>query len=212
MHARAGLTRERLISAALDIVDRDGLEALSMRRLGAELGVDPMAAYRHLPSKEALLDGVVEAVISGVDLTTDAAADWQVQVRQMMRAYLDALLAHPNALPLIAERPWKTPGSLRVLERALQILQGSGASLHDALVAVNAIGFFTSGLALAAGARQREPYAEEQQVRDLLALPVEEFPVIHEVLRSDQVVRGYGEVIDFAIEAIITRMDHITAS
>ncbi len=206
MSARAGLTRERLISAALAIVDRDGLDALSMRRLGAELGVDPMAAYRHIPNKEALLDGVVEAVISQVDLTIDPEMSWQEQVRQMMRAYLAALLAHPNALPLIAERPWKTPGSLLVLEHALQVITGAGASLHDALIAVNAVGFFTSGLAVAAGARSRDPYAENDQVKDLMSLPADRFPAIHEVIRTGQAVRGYDKVIDFAVEAIITQV------
>ncbi len=207
MNARARLTRERLIAVALAIVDRDGVEGLSMRKLGAELGVDPMAAYRHLPNKEALLDGVVEAVVSQVDITTDASLPWQDQVRQLMRAYLQALLAHPNALPLIAERPWKTPGALMILEHSLALMAGAGASLHDALVAVNAVGFFTSGLALAWGAQSRTPYSEDEQMNDLLALPADRFPSIHQVIETGQVLRGYDEVIDFAVEAIIARVD-----
>ena len=66
--AAKGLTREMLTAAALRIVDGDGLEALSMRRLGSELRVDPMAAYRHIPNKGILLDEVVEAVMSEIDI------------------------------------------------------------------------------------------------------------------------------------------------
>ena len=80
--AKSRLTREVLTAAALHIADAEGLEALSMRRLGAELGVDPMAAYRHLPNKKALLAGVVEAVLAGADVETDPAAPWQGHSRR----------------------------------------------------------------------------------------------------------------------------------
>ena len=65
------LTRQRIVTAALEIVDREGLAALSMRRLGSELGVDPMAAYYHIPNKDALLDAIVEAVMAEIDLSKD---------------------------------------------------------------------------------------------------------------------------------------------
>ena len=67
----APLQREVIVSTALALVDREGLQALSMRRLGAALGVDPMAVYYHLPSKQALLDAIVEAVMAGIDLSVD---------------------------------------------------------------------------------------------------------------------------------------------
>ena len=69
--ARGRLSREVLVATALEIADREGLEALSMRRLGAELGVDATAAYRHLPGKKDLLAGVVESVLAGADVETD---------------------------------------------------------------------------------------------------------------------------------------------
>ena len=94
LRARPKLTREVLTAAALRIADAEGLEALSMRRLGAELGVDPMAAYRHLPNKKALLAGVVEAVLAGADVETDPAAPWQEQFKGVARAYRRAMLAH----------------------------------------------------------------------------------------------------------------------
>ena len=68
----ARLTRERVVAAALGIVDREGLDALTMRALGRTLGVDPMAVYHHLPNKAAILDAVAEAVIAEVPADPDA--------------------------------------------------------------------------------------------------------------------------------------------
>ena len=111
-----------LTSAALRIVDDDGLHALSMRSLGSELRVDPMAAYRHIPNKGILLDEVdegVEAVMSEIDPdAVDASLPWQDQLRALPLSYLATLMAHPNAAPLIAERSLRGAGSLRVVEKA----------------------------------------------------------------------------------------------
>src|SRR5664279_4643459 len=100
------LTRATLVAAALRIADTEGLDALSMRRLGAELGVDPTAAYRHLPNKKDLLSGVVEAVLDGADVATDPADPWQEQFRTVARAYRHAMLAHSPAVSrLVATTP-----------------------------------------------------------------------------------------------------------
>ncbi|GAB4289467.1 MAG: hypothetical protein Kow0067_15430 [Coriobacteriia bacterium] len=207
MSPRAGLNRDILIAAALDVVDRDGLDALSMRRLGAELGVDPMAAYRHIPNKDALLDGIVEAVVSQADLTDDPALSWQERLGRLVRAYVEALMAHPNALPVIAERPWRTPGALRVLERALDVMTKAGASPHDALVAINAVGFFTSGLALAIAAQNRAPGVAEQHADTLSSLPAEQYPAIHELLRSGQTTSGPDDIVEFAVTAVVAEVE-----
>ena len=89
------LKREQIVSTALAVVDRDGLKALSMRRLGAELGVDPMAVYYHIPNKQALLDAIVEAVMAGIDLSVDnPAAQPEERILCAARAYRDTMLAH----------------------------------------------------------------------------------------------------------------------
>ena len=151
--AARGLTREMLTAAALRIVDGDGLDALSMRRLGSELRVDPMAAYRHIPNKGILLDEVVEAVMSEIDTeAVDASLPWQDQLRALALSYLATLMAHPNAAPLIAERSLRTAGSLRVVEKALRIMTDAGAQLADAVATIDAIGLLSSGIAQAASA------------------------------------------------------------
>jgi AcrR family transcriptional regulator len=165
---RNALTRERVIGAALAIVDRDGLDALTMRALGRELGVDPMAVYHHLPNKAAVLDGVVEAVLAEVPLTTDPGLDWTERLAGLARGYRHSLRAHPNALAVVATRTDVTPPALAILDHAVAILLDARFDPRRALLAVHALSCFVVGHALdelglaadagepAAAGRQRE--------------------------------------------------------
>lgn len=202
-----GLTRETLITTALSIVDKDGLGALSMRRLGAELGVDPMAAYRHLPNKEALLDGVVEAVIAEVDLAVDPALDWAGQLRQLIDANLKALLAHPNTVPLLAQRPLSTPRSMLLVEKALSITSAAGIPLHDAILGINSMGMLTSGMAIAITASREAARSAEEVRAHFAELPSETFPHITEAMRTGQSIESYDQLLDFWVEALLARLE-----
>src|SRR6476469_2750935 len=132
------ITREVVLAAALEIIDRDGAEALSMRRLARALGRDPMILYRHAPNKAALLDGVAETVLA--QLTVDPAdPDWAAQLRTIARDYRRLALAHPHVVPLLVTRPLATPlalrpsGTLRPLEDVLALLTAASFSGSDAL-------------------------------------------------------------------------------
>src|SRR3954454_24006069 len=94
---RDPLTRDRVLRAAVDVVDREGLGALSMRRLGQELGVEAMSLYRYVPSKADLLDGVYGAILADIVVPKKAAAEWRKTARAYARAFRKALVAHPNA-------------------------------------------------------------------------------------------------------------------
>lgn len=204
-----GLSREVLVRTALAIVDRDGLDALSMRRLGAELGVDPMAAYRHFPNKDALLDGVMEAVIAEIDFGVDPAASWQDQLRQLARSNLEAMMSHPNALPLLATRPLTTPGSLRLVEKALEITSAAGIPLKHGALAINATGLFTSGFTTAVAASARDTRGREG-LRDLFAqLPRDRFPLMIEALETGQIIEGYDEIYEFFLDALVARLESL---
>lgn len=146
--ARGRLSRTTVLEAALDLIDREGPEALSMRRLGKELGVEAMSLYNHVPNKAALLDGLVEKVISGVE-APPSDLPWQDQVRAMAHSYRRVVGAHPHAVPLIAMRPFNTIAALRPLESALQVVRDAGFSDEDALHAVRTIVSFATGYALA---------------------------------------------------------------
>lgn len=204
-----GLTREMLVTAALAIVDRDGLDALSMRRLGAELGVDPMAAYRHLPNKEALLDGVVEAVVSEVPLDIDPCLDWRGQLRQLVDANVRTLLAHPNTVPLLAQRPLTTPRSMLLVERALEITSAAGIPLRDAVLAVNSMGMMTAAFALAVTASRERGVTAEQTRSTFAALPAEQFPRVAEAMTTGQFIESYDQLLDFWTGALFDRLERV---
>jgi len=138
LRSSAGPTREATLRAALEIIDEEGVEGLSMRRLGHALGCDPMSLYRHAATKAALLDSVAESVLA--ELTVDVTdADWAGQLRKLARQFRTLALAHPNLVGLLVTRPLSTPlamwplGTLRPLEAVLELLMRAGFSEVDAL-------------------------------------------------------------------------------
>ncbi len=148
MSPAGGLNRAAVIAAALRIVDRDGVDGLTMRALGAELGVDPMAAYHHVPNKEAVLDGVVEAVWTDIDVAVPADRPWQEQLEVAAHAIRAGLQRHPNAIPLMASRPNLSGPGLAAVDHVLGILLTAGLEPRAALQFVGAAGEFIMGHAL----------------------------------------------------------------
>jgi TetR/AcrR family tetracycline transcriptional repressor len=149
---RPALTREYIVRTALAILDRDGIAGLSMRKLGAELGTNPMAFYHHLPNKAALFDGVVEAAYAEIDIDIESMArtgTWRVILTTFAHRLCDVLRRHPHVLVIIATRPAYTPSILGLADRALGVLRGSGFADRDLLVMVNALRSLTIGHVLA---------------------------------------------------------------
>jgi AcrR family transcriptional regulator len=145
---RAPLSRERVLLAALALLDREGLEALSMRRLGVELGVEAMSLYRYVPSKAALLDGVHETILAEMPAPR-RHKDWIESLRGMARAFRRVLLAHPRATPIFATRPAVTHASLRHVEAALALLRDAGLGARDSVSAFQVLVTFIVGHVLA---------------------------------------------------------------
>lgn len=126
--SREPLTRERVLRAALAVIDRDGLENLSMRRLGGELGVEAMSLYNHVPDKAAVLDGVVE-ILWEEAAERDAHAEpgqWQAQARSLADAVRQTAHAHPHAYPLILTRGVLPQEVFRLGGRLLSSLREAG--------------------------------------------------------------------------------------
>jgi AcrR family transcriptional regulator len=186
--ARSGngkITRELVLSTALEIIDHDGADALSMRRLGAALDRDPMILYRHAPGKAALLDGVVEVVLAQLHVDP-ADPDWAAQLRGVARNYRALALEHPNVVPLLVTRPLATPlalrprGTLRPLEDVLALLTRAGFSGPDALHVYRAFFGFLNGHVLN---ELQELVENPDETDDLLRLglyrlPIGEFPLL----------------------------------
>ena len=153
-----------------------------MRRLGAKLGVDPMAIYYYVPNKDALLDAIVEAVMADIDLTIDdPSADPEERVVWAARAYRDAMLAHVHALPIVLSRGPRTPVAMRPVELLIGILRDAGLPPSQAMAGMNAIAATVRGtIAMVADDAGKPPTPEElEQLAE--QFPADEFPNLREV-------------------------------
>lgn len=188
---RTALSRQVVLSAALDLVDGEGLDALTMRRLGQRLHRDPMALYRYAANRDALLDGVVELVLEQLEVPGPASGagarapgDWRGQLRATAHAFRLLALRHPHVVPLLVTRPLSTPlglrplGTLRPLEQLLELLVGAGFDPVDALHVYRIFFGFLHGHVLN---ELQELVADPEESDDLLRLglhrlPLREFP------------------------------------
>jgi AcrR family transcriptional regulator len=166
------------VKTALALVDREGLKALSMRRLGAELGFDPMAVYYHVPNKQALLDAIVEAVMAGIDLSVDRPADPPEQrILAAALAYREAMLAHVNALPIVLAHGPATPVAMRPVELLIGILRDAGLSPAQAFAGMQIIAATVRGsVGMGPAPEGDSPPAQEQIEAMMRLFPPNEFP------------------------------------
>jgi AcrR family transcriptional regulator len=179
------ITRDVVLAAALELIDRGGVDSLSMRCLAAALDRDPMILYRHAANKAAVLDGVAETVLA--QLTVNPADPyWAGQLRAVARGYRQLALAHPHVVPLLVTRPLATPlalrprGTLRPLEDILSLLTRAGFSGPDALHIYRALFGFLHGHVLN---ELQELVDNPDETDDLLRLglhrlPITDFPLL----------------------------------
>jgi AcrR family transcriptional regulator len=130
------LTRDRIIDAAVQLIEREGVDAVSMRRVATELGSAPMSLYNHVPSKAALLDGVVEQVAAGIQ-RPEPTASWEDDVRAQARAFRAIAHAYPRCTMLVVSRPASTAAT-QTIEHALATLRAAGFGEDDAARTVRA--------------------------------------------------------------------------
>jgi AcrR family transcriptional regulator len=144
------LTRERILGAALEIVDEEGLGNLSMRRLAAELGVNPMSIYHHLPNKAAVFAGLAELVFAQLESSPpDDSIAWQDELKNAAEAYRDALRAHPNlALQVLSDTSAVSDVVVVTVEPFYRALDRAGAEPRQIFEAVNTIIDFIHGFSL----------------------------------------------------------------
>lgn len=200
---RRPLSREVVLAAALDLVDREGLEALSMRKLGAELGVEAMSLYNHIPSKSALLDGLIERVVGELE-PPDPGKDWTEQAREMARSYRKMAMSHPHVVALIATRPFNTIAALDPLERALRLLRSAGFDQPSALHAFRTVVSFATGYTLAEteGFFGEHVPTDADEVLQPKDLDQDRFPYLIELLPTIAAC-DHDEEFEFALDVII---------
>lgn len=175
---REPLSRGRILDAAVRYCDREGLEALSMRKLGADLGVEAMSLYNHVPGKDALLDGMVEVLLGELEIPPDSG-DWEERVRGAYRSYRKLAHKHPNVFPLFVTRPPDTLDGVWLVEEFLKTLRGAGFDPETALHAFRALSSYAIGYAMSEiRGFALEPAGTRPGAR---ALPSEQFPHLAEL-------------------------------
>ena len=195
------VSRSVILQSALRIVDRDGVDGLSLRRLSDEVGRDPTVIYRHVPNKAALLDGVAEIVLG--QLRVDIAdPDWAAQLRTVAHEFRRLALAHPNVVALLVTRPLATPlgqrllGMLRPLEDVLALLTGAGFSGADALHIYRVLFGYLHGHILT---EMQEVIERPDETDDVLRLglhrlPVTQFPHVRALASALATYDGAAEL------------------
>lgn len=153
------LSRDGIVTAALALVDAEGLEALSTRRLAAELGVSGPSLYNHVATKDELIDAVVDSVVAGVDVSAFAGLGgaepaWRGALATWARSYREVLAAHPNVVPALARGTGRRPAQLRIADAVFGGLVDAGwprreatsiGALMRSLVIGSALGSFAAG-------------------------------------------------------------------
>jgi AcrR family transcriptional regulator len=191
--AREPLTRERVLEAAVAAADRDGVASLTMRRLAAELGVVPMALYKHVANKEELLDGMLDVVVTEIDPPrTDA--DWKTAVRERILSARAALLRHPWASQVMETRTDPTPTVMSYMDSMIAMFRAGGFSIDLTHHAMHALGSRLLGFSqeLFNDASDLEPGVEAEMMRAV----ADTYPSIYElylaVTHDDGSVVGPG--------------------
>jgi AcrR family transcriptional regulator len=206
---RPVLRREDVLATALRLIDEDGVEALSMRRIGRALGRDPMRLYRFAASKEELLDGVVELVLGELRVPTESG-NWEDVLRRTAHGYRDIALAHPHVVPLMVTRPLATPltlrplGTLRPLEDLLEVLVRAGFDERGALHAYRFyLGFLQGHVLNELQERVYDPEETDDLLRlGLHRLPAKEFPRLRSLATELAAYDGLEE-LEEGLEVVI---------
>jgi AcrR family transcriptional regulator len=198
---RTPLTRERVLQAAVDLADRGGFEAISMRKLGLELGVEAMALYRHVRSRDDLLDGLVEVIVGQIERPA-RGDDWKASLRAQIMAARGVLLRHPWGRRVLEERGTGGLVTVAYIESILAILRDGGFSIDLAHHSLHVLGSrifgFSQDLFEDSAEADATPPNDDPIRAGLLA---ERFPRVTELATSvshDGVLGACDDDVEFA--------------
>ena len=180
---RERLSRERIVEAAIGIMDSEGLEAVTMRRVGRELGVEAMSLYNHVQDKEEVLDGVCERIMAGFEIP-QRSDGWAETCRRSAREYRRLLKAHPDLIRLFAATrgPVRSVESLRPMEFALRLFREVGLSDRHAAQAFHSFGAYIQGFVMMEqGSMAGGPQHAKMHQEVVAALNADEFPAFRAV-------------------------------
>jgi AcrR family transcriptional regulator len=212
---RPTLSEARVLDAAIRLADRIGIEKLTIRRLADELGVTPMAIYRYVPSKEAIVDGMVEAVFTEIDLPP-VEDDWKTAMRRRCVSMHEVLLRHPWAPPLMESRPSPGPALLQHHDAVLGCLRRGGLPLPWAAHAYAVLDSYVFGFAMQ---EANLPFGGDHEIGDLAdailsAIPAEKYPNLREFTADHALQPGYhfGNSFEVGLDLLLDGLDTAAAT
>jgi AcrR family transcriptional regulator len=208
--SRGRLNRDRVLSAAIALADGAGIESLTMRRLGEELGVEAMSLYNHVANKEDLLNGMVDAVFGEIELPSHSD-DWKTAMRKRSVSFRAALSRHPWATGLKDSGTNPGPATLRHHDRVIGTLRNAGFSIAMTAQAFSALDSYIYGFAMQ---EKSLPFTTEEETAAtahimLAQLPADEYPYLAE-LTADHVLQpgyNYGDEFLFGLELILDGLE-----
>lgn len=196
------LSRERIVEAAIRMADREGFDAVTLRKLAAKLNVHVTSLYNHVANLEAVTDGIVERLLAEAKLPVSDFT-WEEWVRQLAEALRMLARNHPGAITALQRRPIQGADAAYSFEAAIGAFREAGFGLQDAYDAVQATALSMFIFALEEAARATNP---EPPQTDLSALPPERFPNIHEVGRYAQQADHWGFFTETLVAGLAARL------
>jgi AcrR family transcriptional regulator len=195
---RTQLSRDAIVRAAVDVIERDGEDAVSMRRIATELSCGVMSLYNHVPNKEALLDAVAEHVMAGYDFTVRADLDWRDRARALVHTFRAMARRYPRCLNVVVTRQLDTPSGLQPIEAALATARAAGFEGLQAVRIMRAFVGYVQGSLLHENQMQRARERDHPNPVD-----GQRFPNITE-LGGDLLEADYDEDFEFGVELLIS--------
>jgi AcrR family transcriptional regulator len=196
------LSRRGIAQAALDLVDEEGIEALSTRRLARRLGVEGPSLYNHIASRDDLIDEITAIIDENVDVTVLDTADWRTGLAEFARSYHRAFARHPHMIATITRRPVRTQVALSAYDRGARLLMESGWDGRTASAIMAALDYLVLGSAIetfAAGFDR--PPAEYE----------EDYPSLAAALRASAGTDVDEQGFELGLEALLAHLDRLRA-
>jgi Transcriptional regulator len=207
---RARLSRERVLRAAIALADAGGIESLTMRKLGVELGVEAMSLYRHVANKGDLLDGMIDGVFGEIDLPS-GGIDWRTAMRRRAISAREVLSRHRWAIGLMESRATPGPATLRHHDTVLGTLRGAGFSIAMAAHAYSALDSYIYGFALQEPSLPFDTAEESAAVAQAIMARFAsgEYPHLTEMVVDHVMQPGYdyGNEFEFGLDLILDGLE-----
>lgn len=213
---RVPLSRERILRAAVALADEGGAESLSMRKIAHQLGVVPMALYKHVANKDELLNGMVDVVVAEIDQPA-AGADWKTAIRERVLSARRALLRHPWASQVIESRGEATPSVLEYMDSMIGIFRAGGFSIDLTHHAMHAMGSRLLGFSqeLFDETADAGPQMDEATIRELAGRYPHIVELVSAIVHDEASVVGSGcddqFEFEFALDLMLDGLERLHA-